>query len=329
VSGSVGPTRGAHWEVIVSKLQAIVLMAVVAFVGCHRDKSPNPLQAGEDLLYQGKPREAIEMLATVPWSAPEAMAARRLIAETCTRIDLSSQGAGPARPRVDLVEIVSTLPHDASCFTEGLEFDGNTLLESCGLYEKSIVRRVDVHTGAVLQEHRLNSKYYGEGLTQFGGSIFVLTWLEGAGLVLDSKLTQQERIFAVQGEGWGMTHDATSLICSNGSNEIRFLDPKTGAIKKVLKIFNGELPLMNINELEYVNGELLANIWPTERIARIDPVSGRLLGWILAEGLLPNRLRFKADVLNGIAYDSAGERLFLTGKLWPTTFVVRLKPLTL
>jgi len=268
------------------------------------------------------------MLATVPWSAPEAMAARRLIAKTCTRIDLFNRDAGRVGPRVDVVEIVSTLPHDSSCWTEGLELDGNTLLESCGGYEKSTIRRVDVRTGAGLQEHRLDSRHYAEGLTQFGGSIFVLTWREGTGLVFDSKLTQQERSFAVQGEGWGMTHDATSLICSNGSNEIRFLDPKTGAIKKVLKIFNGELPLMNINELEYVNGEILANIWLTERIARIDPVSGRLLGWIRAEGLLPDRLRFQADVLNGIAYDSGRELLFLTGKLWPTIFVVRLKPLT-
>ena len=312
-----------------SKLQTVFLLAVVAITGCHRNKSPNPFQAGEELLSQGKPREAIEMLATVPWSASEAMAARRLIAEICTRIDISGQDAGQVRPRVDLVEIVSTLPHDASCWTEGLEFDGNTLLESCGQYGKSMVRRIDVRTGAVLQEHRLDGKYYAEGLTQFGGSIFVLTWLEGTGLVFDQKLSQQERSFAVQGEGWGMTHDATNLIYSNGSNEIHFLDPKTGAIKKVLKVFNGDLPLMNINELEYVHGELLANIWPTERIARIDPVSGRLLGWILAEGLLPNRLRFKADVLNGIAYDPAGDRLLLTGKLWPLTYVVRLKPLTL
>ena len=312
-----------------NKLQALVLLAVITFAGCHRDNYPNPLHAGENLLLNGKPREAIEMLATVPLSAPEALAARRLIAEICTRIDLYSQDPGQVRPRIDLIEIVGTLPHDTSCWTEGLELDGDTLLESCGGYEISKVRRVDSRSGAVLQEHRLDSKYYGEGLTQFGGSIFVLTWREGTGLVFDSKLSHQERSFGFQGEAWGMTHDATSLICSNGSNEIRFLDPKTGAIEKILKIFNGELPLMNINELEYVNGEILANIWPTERIVRIDPVSGRLLGWILAEGLLPNRLRFKANVLNGIAYDSAGERLFLTGKMWPTTFVVRLKPLTL
>jgi glutamine cyclotransferase len=226
-----------------------------------------------------------------------------------------------------VVEIVSTLPHDTSCWTEGLEFDRNTLLETCGEYKKSKVRRVDVRTDAVLQEQSLDGKFYGEGLTQFDRSIIVLTWNEGMGLVFDSTLGRQERSFPIQGEGWGLTHDATSLICSNGSNEIRFLDPKTGAVTKVLKIFNGELPLMNINELEYVKGEILANIWPTERIARIDAVSGRLVGWILAEGLLPNRLWFKAKDLNEIAYDPVGDRLFLTGKMWPTTFIVRLKSL--
>lgn len=312
---------------IVSKFHAVVLLAAVA--GCGRGQALTPLQAGQNLLFEGKPLEAVQTLASVPWSSPEAEAARRLVSDVSTRIDLYSQDAGQARPRVDVVEVISTLPHDPLCFTEGLELDGDTLLESCGLYEKSRIRRVDVHSGAVLQEHRLDGKYFGEGLTHFGDAIFVLTWAEGTGLVFNTRLAQQERSFTIQGEGWGMTHDATHLIYSNGTNEIRFLDPKTGTVKKTIKVFNGDLPLMNINELEYVDGELLAVIWPTERIARIDPTSGRLLGWILAEGLLPNRLRFKADVLNGIAYDAAGKRLFLAGKRWPTTFVVRLKPLTL
>ena len=147
------------------KLQAVVLSVLLALAACDQDNSPNPLKAGENLLYQGKPREAIEMLASVPWSAPEAMAARRLIAQTCARIDLTSEDAVQGRTQVDLVEIVSILPHDNSCWTEGLEFDGNTFLESCGGYGTSVVRRVDVRTGAVLQEHRLDSKYYGEGLT--------------------------------------------------------------------------------------------------------------------------------------------------------------------
>ena len=307
-----------------SKLQAAVILTVFVFVGCHQDKPPDPLVAAEILLFEGKPREAIEVLAAVPWPSPESSAARRIISEICTRIDLSGQGADQARLQVSLVEIVSTLPHDPSCSTQGLEFDGNTLLESCGLHEKSIVRRVDVGTGAVLQEYKLDNEYYAEGLTQLGGSIFVLTWLKGTGLVFDSKLAQIERSFAIPGEGWGLTNDATNLIYSDGSNRIRFLDPQTGTIKKTLEVFNGELPLMNINELEYVNGEILANILFSERIARIDPEEGRLLGWILAEGLLPNR-----NELNGIAYDSTGDRLLLTGKAWPTTFVVRLKPLTL
>ena len=313
-----------------TKLQAAVVSALVVVAGCRRDTSPNPLQAAENLLSRGKTPEAIETLASVPWPAPEALAARRLVAEICTRIDLLNRGDGSDQPRVEIPEIISTLPHDASCFTQGLEFDRGTLLESCGGYGRSSARRLDARTGAVLQEYKLDSKYFGEGLTQFRGSIFVLTWREGEALVLDTTLARQARRFAVEGEGWGITHDETELIYSNGSNELRFLDPKTGGITRTLRVFNGDLPLMGINELEYIDGELLANIFLTERIARIDPTSGKVLGWILAEGLLPNRLRFKgADVLNGIAYDSVGERLFLTGKRWPHIFVVRLKPLTL
>lgn len=288
------------------------------------DPPQNPLSVSEELLSNGKPVEAIQKLSELSWTAPEAMAARRLISDICTRIDIH----GPERPRVEVVEVVGTLPHDPTCFTEGLEIDGDTLLESCGLNGSSRIRRVDIRTGAVLQERTLHEKYFGEGTTRFGDATFVLTWNEHTGLVFDTKLTQEVRSFPLEGEGWGLTHDATHLIHSNGSNELRFLDPNTGAIQKSVKVFNGDLPLMNMNELEYVDGELLAVIFPTERIARIDPKSGKVLGWILAEGLLPNQLRYKADVLNGIAYDPAGKRFFLAGKLWPTTYIVRLVPLT-
>ena len=312
-----------------SKLHVAFLTALILVAGCRRENAPTPFQVGKQLLSQGKPREAIEMLITVPWSSSDVMAARKLISETCTRIELASAETS-ARPRIEMVEIVSSLPHDPTCFTEGLEFDGGILLESCGLTGKSSVRRVEALTGTVLTEQKLDKKYFGEGLTQFNGALFVLTFQEGIGLVFDSQLTRQERAFTFQGEGWGLTHNATDLICSNGTNEIRFLDPKTGAIKNTIKVFNGDLPIMNINELEYVNGELLANIYLTERIARIDPASGKLLGWILAEGLLSNDLYFKkTDILNGIAYDAAEGRLFLTGKLWPSVFIVRLKPFPL
>lgn len=308
--------------------QAAVVAALVA--GCVQEKPASSLQAGENLLYEGKPREAIQTLMSVPWSDPEVLAARRLVSDICTRIDLYSQDAGQAPPRVDVVEILGTLPHDPSCFTEGLAFEGDTLLESCGLYGESRIRRVDAGTGALLRERRLDGEYFGEGLTRFGDSVFVLSFVEGTGLVFDADLTRQERSFPIEGEGWGLTHDGTHLVYSNGTNEIRFLDPGTGAVAKTVEVFHGGLPLMNINELEYVDGELLAVIWPTERIARIDPTSGEVLGWILAEGLLPSSVRFsKVDVLNGIAYDPAGKRFFLTGKLWPTTFIVRLKPLSL
>src|SRR5262245_43253245 len=228
----VMPSGQVSLEATMGKLQAVALVFVLLTAACHRDKPPNSYQVGESLLYQGKAREAVESLMRVPWSAPEAMAARRLVAETCTRIDLLAEGVGQPRSPVDLVEVVSALPHDPSCFTEGLEFEGDTLLESCGGYEKSHVRRVNVPTGAVLREQKLDKRYFGEGLTRLGGSIFVLTWLEGTGLVFDSELSQQERTIMVQGEGWGMTHDASDLIYSNGTNEIRFLDPQTGGLKR-------------------------------------------------------------------------------------------------
>lgn len=304
------------------------LVTLVIAVSCHRENPPTPFQIGKQLLYQGKTREAIEKLIAIPWSSSDVMAARKLISEICTRIELTNlKNSMPLR--VEVVEIAGTLPHDPTCFTEGLVFDEGMFWESCGLSGKSSVRRVEVQTGKVMAEQNLDKKYFGEGLTRLNGAIFTLTFQERTGLVFDSQLTQQERTFTLQGEGWGLTHDATDLICSNGTNEISFLDPTTGAVKKIIKVFNGDLPVMNINELEYVNGELLANIYLTERIARIDPASGKLLGWILAEGLLPNDVYNKADILNGIAYDPVGEQLYLTGKLWPNVFSVRLKPFPL
>lgn len=309
-----------------SRFHVAVLLTLILAVGCRRENLPTPFHKGKQLLYEGKTREALEVLLTVSWSSPDIMTARKLISETCTRIELANPRINPPL-RLEMVEIAGTLPHDSTCFTEGLVFEKGVFWESCGLSGKSSVRRVDAQTGNVLAEQKLDKKYFGEGLTQINGAIFVLTWQEGTGLVFDSQLNQQERTFAFQGEGWGITHDGTDLICSNGTNEIRFLDPMTGGIKKTIKVFNGEMPIMNINELEYVNGELLANILFTERIARIDAASGKLLGWILAEGLLPTDLYYKVSDLNGIAYDSAGEQLYLTGKNWPNVFIVHRKPL--
>jgi glutamine cyclotransferase len=310
-------------------LRIAVAWVLITVAACTRNQPPNPLEVARKQLSEGNSRAAVETLRAVPANAPEAAAASWMLTDMCTRIELVNHDASGARPRVDLVEIVTALPHDPSCWTEGLEFDGEAFFESCGDHGSSTVRRVDIRTGAVLLERKLRAMYFGEGLTQFGGALFVLTYREWTGLVFDPKLSRQLRTFPLVGEGWGLTHDATSLIYSNGTNQIRFLDPNSGALTRAIEVFNGDVPLLNINELEYVNGELLANVWPTERIARIDPASGTLRGWILAEGLLPNRQRLKTSALNGIAFDSAGGRLFLTGKLWPNVFVVRLRPLSL
>ncbi len=300
---------------------------LLALAACRPGAAVSPFAAGQKLLQTGNNRAAVEVLATVPWSAPDAMAARRLIGETCTRIDLAGSAAIPARLRIDKVEVVDVLPHDRTCYTQGLELDGETLIESCGHYGRSRVRRVDVRTGAVLAEHTLDARYFAEGITRFNGSVFVLTWLEKTALVFDSGLGRRERSLPLRGEGWGLTHDATHLISSDGTHQIRFMNAETGRIEKTLQIFNGDVPLLNINELEYVNGELLANIFPTDRIARIDASSGRIVGWILAEELRASPRPHEADVLNGIAHDPASGELLLTGKLWRSVLVVRLKPM--
>lgn len=309
------------------KIRFLVVVFSVVIAGCQTIREPNLFQIAGEHLYNGRTREAVETFAKVPWSAPEVEAARAFMSQLATRIDLFGSRESGSNPKIDVVEIVGTLPHDTSCFTEGLEFDGNALIESCGGYGNSAIRRIDVETGKVLRETRLGKDYFAEGTTQFLGKIFLLTWLEQVGLIFDSALAQQESHLTIRGEGWGLTHDDNALIYSNGTHQIQFIDPATGGVTKAISVFNGDVPLVNINELEYVNGEILANIWLTDRIARIDPDTGQLKGWILAEGLLPNSLRNKANVMNGIAYDAARQRLFLTGKLWPYIFIVRLKPL--
>jgi glutamine cyclotransferase len=286
-------------------------------------QQPDPYEAGRRLLREGKPREAIEALARVDWTSPHATAARRLLGEIATRGSLGGGGTP-----VERVEIAASFPHDATCYTQGLEVDAEQLVESCGLYGRSRVRRIDIRTGRVAAETPLAPQYFAEGLTQVGGRIFLLTWMEGVALVFDPDLSGPKRSFPYRGEGWGLTHDADGLISSDGSNELRFLDPETGRVRRTVKVFDGDLPVMNLNELEYVDGAVLANVYMTDRIARIDPRSGKLLGWIVAEGLLSDVMRARAEVLNGIAWDPRGKRLFLTGKLWPTLFEVRLKPVS-
>jgi glutaminyl-peptide cyclotransferase len=244
--------------------------------------------------------------------------------------DVPSPVAGtsvPAEPPTYTFSVVNQWPHDPGAFTEGLVYDQGTLWESTGLNGASSLRKVDLQTGQMLESRALPAEYFGEGLTLFGGKLIQLTWQTQIGFVYDPGCFCPERTFTYDGEGWGLTHDDHSLIMSDGTERIRFLDPQTFAVVNTISVFDHGQPLTNINELEYVNGEIYANIWQTDRIVRIDPTSGAILGWIDLTGLLPQADHGPTvDVLNGIAYDDATGRLFVTGKNWPELFQIALVP---
>jgi glutamine cyclotransferase len=224
-------------------------------------------------------------------------------------------------------EVVRTFPHDRSAFTQGLSYLDGKWLESTGLNGHSSLRRVDFATGQVLQQVRVPSEYFAEGMTALGGKIYQLTWQNHKGFVYDLATFALEKEFAYTGEGWGLTTDGKSLILSDGTDQLRFLDPATFAVTRTISVTRNGAPLRLLNELEFVRGEIYANIWQSQSVARIDPATGRLLGVIDFYGLLPDADRTpETDVLNGIAYDAASDRLFVTGKKWPTIFEVRLRP---
>lgn len=224
-------------------------------------------------------------------------------------------------------EIVHTYKHDPGAFTQGLIYLNGFLYEGTGLNGKSFVRKVKLETGEVLQQIAVPSQYFGEGLTEWGHQLVELTWKAGEGFVYDLFSFRKTRDFKYTGEGWGLTHDNASLIMSDGSAYLRYWDPRTFAEKRRLLVKDAAHPVENLNELEYIKGEIYANIWQTDRIARISPKTGMVIGWIDLSGLLSDSDRTEPGaVLNGIAYDSAADRLFVTGKLWPKLFEIRLKP---
>lgn len=224
-------------------------------------------------------------------------------------------------------EIVNHWPHDRTAYTEGLVFSEGALFESTGLNGASSVRRVEIATGRVMQRLALAPDYYGEGLTLFDDMLIQLTWQSHKGLIYDERCFCPRGEFAYDGEGWGLTHDDRSLIMSDGTQRIRFLDPHTFATIRTIDVYDNGEPLTNLNELEYVRGEIYANVWQTDSIVRIDPATGALRGRIDLTGLFPVAERGGPDdLLNGIAYDDATGRLFVTGKNWPTLFEIRLKP---
>jgi glutamine cyclotransferase len=242
---------------------------------------------------------------------------------------LLTLGAGCAQQAATPVytyKVVKTYPHDPSAFTQGLIFLDGVLYEGTGLNGRSGLRKVNLETGKVLQQKSIEEHYFGEGITEWGNELIQLTWQSGVGFVWDRNTFQRKRQFKYGGEGWGLTHDSQRLIMSDGSPVLRFWDPKTLAETGRLVVLDGRRPISNLNELEYVKGEIWANIWQTFRVARISPQDGRVLGWIDFTGILSDRDSDNVDVMNGIAYDAKGDRLFVTGKLWPKIFEVKILP---
>jgi len=224
-------------------------------------------------------------------------------------------------------QVVKTWPHDPRAFTQGLVFMDGQLLESTGLNGQSTLRRVALATGLVLKQVEVPAQYFAEGLAILDGKAFQLTWQNHKGFVYDLKTFKLEREFTYSTEGWGLTTDGHSLIMSDGSSQIRFLDPATFKAERTINVTHRTWPVDRLNELEFIKGEIYANIWGADFVVRINPRTGIVTGIIDFSGLLPVQERtVDTDVLNGIAYDAKEDRLFVTGKRWPKLYEVRLKP---
>jgi len=231
----------------------------------------------------------------------------------------------PAKAPHASYSVVRVFPHDRAAFTQGFEYADGFFYEGTGLSGRSSIRKVAIETGQVVQRRDVDAEYFGEGITIWKSDLIELTWQSKVGFVYDRSTFAPKRTFSYPGEGWGLTHDDTALIMSDGSAALRFLDPVSFAERRRVTVTDGGMPIQRLNELEYVKGQIYANIWQTNLIARIAPESGRVLGWIDLTGLLPAADRADVDVLNGIAYDAARDRLFVTGKLWPKVFEIKVR----
>lgn len=232
----------------------------------------------------------------------------------------------PAAVAKHSYEIVHTYPHDTGAFTQGLIFVDGKLYEGTGQEGRSSLREVDLPTGRVVKKVDVPEPFFGEGITLLNGKIYQLTWQHQIGFIYNAQTLEKTGQFEYTGDGWGLTNDGRSLIISDGSNRLKFLDPDSFRVARTIAVTDGGTPITQLNELEYVNGEIYANIWHDQRIVTIDPQTGRVTGWIDLSGLLPpGAVQDGEAVLNGIAYDQANNRLFVTGKLWPKLFEIKLK----
>lgn len=244
------------------------------------------------------------------------------IAVACGPVTIAQRKPAP----VQTYKVIATFPHDTTSFTQGLVFADGQMYESTGLNGESTLRRVDVTTGKTLQRIDVPSQYFAEGLALVGDELLQLTWQHQMGFVYDRATFKQKRTFKYRTEGWGIAYDGTSqLVMSDGTDTLTFLDPKSFAPAKKLRVLDAGKPIANLNELEWIEGEIWANVWMTDRIARISPKTGEVNAWIDLATLFPRSQRMPpADELNGIAYDKATRRIFITGKKWPRLYQIAI-----
>jgi len=243
-------------------------------------------------------------------------------------VTLNEKPAGSSTPINYTYEVIKTYPHDTDAFTEGLVFSNGFLYESTGLYGNSSLRRVDLETGQVLQTYHLSNQFFGEGIAIVNNTIVQLTWQSHTGFVYDENSFTILKEFTYPTEGWGLTYNGSQLIISDGSANLYFLDPQTFEKTGQIEVHDNIGPVTNLNELEYVNGDIYANIWLQTRIAIINPQTGQVKAWINMTGLQNPAIQNSNSVLNGIAYDAKGNRLFVTRKMWPQLFEIKLVPST-
>ena len=237
--------------------------------------------------------------------------------------NVAAQSATP----VDTYRVINVFPHDPAAYTQGLIYRDGLLYESTGLRGSSSLRKVRLETGEVLQQRRVDQAHFAEGLADWKDQLVQLTWQSNVAFVYDRASLAPRRTFTYSGEGWGLTHDDRRFILSDGTEQLRFLDPETFREIGRVTVTDAGRPVRDLNELEYIRGEVYANVWHTDRIARISPQTGQVTRWIDLRGVMSAGYRLDPEaVLNGIAHDAAGDRLFVTGKLWPRLFEIRIVP---
>ena len=254
-------------------------------------------------------------------------AALALLVFTMTPWDAAHASLRAQAPQVPVLsyQVVNKFPHDPTAFTQGLIYRDGHLFESTGIKGQSSLRKVKLETGTVVERRAIDKSYFAEGLTDWGNRLLQLTWETNIGFVYDLSTFAPVGTFTYTGEGWGLTHDASRLIMSDGTSALRFLDPTMQREIGRITVKDGDREIRRLNELEFIKGEVYANVWLTDRIAIIAPATGRVTAWLDLTGLRPGPVSRGDDVLNGIAYDSQGDRLFVTGKLWSTLFEIRVR----